>query len=410
MKRGKWGTITLAAMLSLTLAGCGGGAATSTPAAPAASGAPAKTEGGSKEQIVVGYIGALSGNSAPMGIPGKNGIEIAVESINAAGGINGKQIKFVALDDKADPATSATQAQKLINDDKAVAIIGGPNSGTVKANAQVIAQYGVPELIAIAMEDTLIDKSSPTFKSTFSMTENNSYDIRAVAQYIKSKGYKKIGVIADNTAYGQGGINSIKDIMAKEGVEIGLTIDHAVAAKDLTAQAMKLRDAKVDMVYVYSLGADGALFMKTIKQIGWDVPVVGGRGLNMKSFLDLAGDAANGMILPSVVNTNKPAAQEFVKKYDAKYNDDPAHVYSILGYDAMYMLAEALKKTDGKGGQELITALEGLKDVPTASGGKEHKASFAADKHIAPTENFIVFNVVKDGQFTMLTDDIKSGW
>jgi len=343
MKKQKtWNILLASALVSFLLTACGSGntennsassAGTSGESSSANNTAEQAADSGSADEIVIGYIGALSGNSAPMGIPGKNGIELAVESINESGGINGKKVKLVALDDKADPATSATQAQKLIIDDKAVAIIGGPNSGTVKANSQVIAQYGVPELIAIAMEDTLIDPNSPTYKSTFSMTENNSYDIRAVAQYIKANGYKKIGVIADNTAYGQGGIASIKSIMEQEGVEIGMTVDHPVATKDLTAQAMKLRDANVDLVYVYSLGADGALFMKTIKQIGWDVPVVGGRGLNMKSFVDLAGDAANGMILPSVVNPNKPAAQEFIQKYDAKYNDDPAHVYSILGYD-----------------------------------------------------------------------------
>ena len=166
---------------------------------------------GSDQEIVIGYIGALSGNSATMGIPGKNGIELAVDEINESGGINGKRIKFIPLDDQADPAISATQAEKLINDDRAVAIIGGPNSGTIKANSQVIAQYGIPLLIAIGQEEHLIDPSANTYPTTFSMTENNSYDIRAVANFMKSNGYNNIGVIADNSAYGQGGITKYSE-------------------------------------------------------------------------------------------------------------------------------------------------------------------------------------------------------
>jgi len=402
--------------LSLIVIGCGtqsGGEKPAGSGAPAGSAAPAASQapaGSDKNPIVIGYIGALSGNSAAMGIPGKNGMDMAVEELNANGGINGSPIKFVALDDKADPATSATQAQKLINEDKAVAILAGPTSGAVKANSQVISQYGVVELVAIAMEDTLIDPNSPTHKTTFRYNVDNSYDIRAIAQLMKSKNYKKIGVIADNTAFGQGGLASIKKIMETEGIEIVQSVDHPVAAKDMTAQVLKLRDAKVDAVYVYSLGPDGALFMKTVKQVNWTVPIIGGRGLNMKSFLDLAGDAANGLITPGIVTTNKPSAQEFIKKYDAKFDDDPTHSYSTLGYDSIMVLAEALKKTNGKGGEELIKAMESLKDIPTIAGGKDHKASFTAEKHNAANENFIVFNEVKDGKFQMLTDDVVTGW
>jgi branched-chain amino acid transport system substrate-binding protein len=413
MKKMIWNALLLAVLMTVGAAcGSGAGEQTNSTGEPADSAgqSPGAAVGEAAEKIKIGYIGALSGGSATMGIPGKNGIELAVEEINSSGGINGKMVELIALDDKADPAASATQAQKLINDDKVVAIIGGPNSGTVKANSQVIAQYKVPEIISIAQEDTLIDPESPTFATTFSMTENNSYDVRAISQYMKSQGYQKIGVIADNTAYGQGGIKTIEKIMAEEGIEIAQVVDHPVGVKDLTAQVLKLRGANVDAVYVYSLGPEGALFMKTTKQVNWSVPVVGGRGLNMKAFVDLAGDAANGMVLPSVVDASKPAAQEFIRKYDEKYGDDPAHVYSVLGYDAMRILAEALKQTDGAGGAALVQALENLQDFPTVSGGPEHKASYSKDKHYAVNDNFVVFNVVNNGQFEMLTNEVESGW
>jgi len=369
-----------------------------------------QTSSSKGDTINIGYIGALSGGSSTMGVPGKNGIQLAVDKINENGGINGKQINLIAVDDKADPATSATQAQKLINENKVVAIIGGPNSGTVKSNTEVIAQYGVPVIVSIAMNDDLISQDSNTFATTFSMTENNSYDIRALGEFMKANGYKNIGIIADNTAYGQSGRESIKRIMKEKGINVEIEVDHPVGTNDLTAQTLKLRDAGVDAVYVFSLGPEGALFMKTLKQIDWEVPVVGGRGLNMKAFVDLAGDAANGIILPTVINPNKPAAKEFIEKYDSKYDDDPTHVYSSLGYDSMNVLAAALKETDGDGGEKLVEALDTLEGIDTVTGGLEHKASFSKDKHYAPSENFVLFNQVQSGEFVLFTDEIQTGW
>lgn len=395
MKGSKVFSLILFLSIGVFLAGCGSSA----------------TEGkDSDDPIKVGYIGALSGDSSPMGVPGKNGAQLAADKINDDGGINGREVELIAVDDKADPSTSATQAQKLITEDKVVAILGGPSSGTVKSNSEVIAQYGVPELISIAQNDDLVNPESETFDTTFSFTENNSYDIRALAEFIKEKGYKNIGVIADNAAYGQSGTESVKKIMEKKGINVKETVDHSVGANDLTSQTLKLKEADVDAVYVFSLGSDGALFMKTLKQVDWDVPVVGGRGLNMKSFVDLAKDAADGMILPTVINPNKPEAEDFIESYDDKYDDDPTHIYSSLGYDAMHVLAEALKESDGEGEEDLVKALEGLKGISTVTGGDDNTVSFSKDKHYAPDENFVIFNQVEDGDFEFYTDDVKSGW
>jgi branched-chain amino acid transport system substrate-binding protein len=356
----------------------------------------------------VGYIGALSGGSASLGVPGKNGLQLAVDKINAGGGVGGRKVELVAYDDKADPATSATAAQKLITQDQVVAVLGGPNSGTVKANNVIITGAGVPEIVTIAQEDTLIDPKSPGFPLTFRVTEDNSYDVNAIAALFQKRAYKSICVLADATAYGEGGLSSIRTVFDKKGLAVHAVARHPVNATDMTAQALSLRNAGCDSIYLYSLGPDGALFLKTLAQIGWKVPVIGGRGLAAKAFLSLGGAAAEGMVLPGVVDPNKPAGKAFADAYDAKFGptDDPAHVYSALGYDSMMMLAAALKTSGGKGKTDLAHALEKTSLTDAASGRARSSLSFGPDKHQAPSENYLVFNEIRDSTYKFLTADV----
>jgi branched-chain amino acid transport system substrate-binding protein len=389
-------TATVLTGLVLSAAGC------------ATAGSSSADGSGGSGPLKVGYIGALSGGSASLGVPGRNGIQLAVDKLNAGGGVAGRKIDLVAYDDKADPATSATAAQKLITQDKVVAVLGGPNSGTVKANNVIIAGAGVPELVTIAQEDTLIDSKSPGFPLTFRITEDNSYDVDAIAALFKKRAYKSICVLADTTAYGEGGLASIRTVFDKKGLAVHSVARHPVNATDMTAQTLSLRNAGCDSIYLYSLGPDGALFLKTLAQIGWQVPVIGGRGLAAKAFLSLGGAAAEGLVLPGVLDPNKPAGKAFAEAYDAKFGptDDPAHVYSALGYDSMMMLAAALKTSGGKGKADLARALEKTSLTDAVSGRTGSTLSFGPDRHQAPGDKYLVFYEIRDSTYKFLTADV----
>lgn len=361
--------------------------------------------------IKIGYIGALSGGSASMGTPSINGIKMAVEAVNEEGGIDGHELELVALDDKADPATSATAAQKLVSEENVVAILGGPNSGTVKANNVIITGAGVPQLITVAQEDTLVDAANSGFDLTFRVTENNSYDVGAIAGLFEKENYEAICVLADTTAYGEGGLTSIRSVFDERGLDIHSVQQHAVNATDMTSQALGLRDAGCDSIYLYSLASDGALFLNTLAQIGWDVPVIGGRGLAGASFLSLGGAAAEGLVVPGVVDPNKPEGAAFIEAYDARYGaeNDPAHVYSALGYDSVMILAAALRETGGSGGDGLAKAIESTVLTNAVTGRQGSELSFSPDDHQATNENFLVFYEISGGTYKFLTSDVESG-
>ena len=358
----------------------------------------------SNETIKIGFIGALSGNSADMGEPARKGIVLAVEEINAAGGINGKMIELIALDDEANPAKSVIQATKLVQQDKVTAVIGGPNSGTVLVNREVFFKANIPEVISIGTVDKLVDINHPTFKTTFRLSASDSYMMNLMASYVKSKGFKKIGVIADTSGYGQASVITIQKVFSEKGIPVNIVVTHEVAASDLTAQALKLKNSGVELVYVYNLGPDAALFMKTIKQMGWNVTTVGGRGLNMQAFLDLSGKSGDGIIIPCDVDMNKKELIEFKNKFEKIYNPAKNYMFPVMGYDAARIIIEALKISNGEGGDVLIKALESIKDFPVTVGQPGAKLSFGPEKHEGATKGWDVLLTVKNEEFVLFDE------
>jgi branched-chain amino acid transport system substrate-binding protein len=371
------GVGSTAVAVALAVAGC----------APVSSNTSDGPVGGTLE---VGYIGALSGPSSTYGQPALNGMTMAVDEINKAKTLPFK-LKLVGLDDKADPTTSATLASQLVNEDKVVAVIGGPNSGTVKANNPVITDAGVVELISVAQDDSLIDPSLPGYPLTFRLSETSGYDIRATVSLLKAKAYKDLCVVTDTSAYGQGGLASIKKVFDDNNLTIHAVAQHAAGATDLTSQALQLRDAGCDAVYLFDLGPDAALFLKTVKQLSWNVGVIGARGNATSSFISTAGSTADGIAFPSTLDPSRPGVSAFISHYDAKYgvDSDPAHVFSSLGYDSVQMLAAGLKSSGGKGGTKLATALESVKLTTGITGRAGTALTFTAKKHEAPGDNYV---------------------
>jgi branched-chain amino acid transport system substrate-binding protein len=364
------------------------------------------TSGGT---LTVGYIGPLTGGSASLGVTSVDGMQLAVDQLNKSGNL-GFKLKLDAVDDAADAAKSASAAQQMITEDSPIAVIGGPNSGPVQANNPIITGAGVVNLISIAQVDTLVSSTRAGFPLTFRVTETNSYDVQAIASlFVKGK-YKEICAVADTTAYGQGGIATIQTVFKARGLTLAHVVQHEANATDLTSQVLSLRDAGCDSVYLYDLGQDAALFMKTVNQVGWKVPVIGGRALAQQAFISVAGKAGDGIIIPSVIDPTKASAKAFIKAYDAKYgaDSDPAHVFSAIGYDTIQVLAKALEASKGQGGTTLSKALEKT-SITGVTGRVGSTLGFSASKHEAPSKNYLTFWIIKDGKYAFYSNDVASG-
>lgn len=360
----------------------------------------ADTGGLKGEPIQVGYIGALTGGSATMGEPARNGIVLAVEEANADGGIDGRPIELVAFDDEADPARSVAGAQGFIRDDVTM-VIGGPNSPTVLANREVLAEAGIPELISVAQEDGLVDPESPTFDTTFRVTEPNSVDVNVMAQFISQQGCETIDILADDTAYGQGGAETITQVMEETGVTVGEVVSHPPDTDDMTSEALSLQQSGADCIYVFSLGQAAALFFDAAEGVGLEVPTFGGRGLNQSSFLELVGPRDINITMPTVVNPDKPAMQDFIDAYSERFGEERWYMFAALGYDTGRTAVEALRRSGGEGGEALVDALESIDDLEVAVGGEDSVVSFGPDDHEGGAPDWVHTVTVRDGEFVL---------
>ena len=394
------GTIAAALAIgsALVLSGC------STPAASGDGG-----DGGSDKTVRIGYIGPLSGGSASLGVPSKNAMELAVEHVNESGDLD-FTLELITVDDEADATKSSTAAQRMVTEDGVVLVIGGPNSAPVKANNAIITGAGVPNVISIAQSDNLVDPANPGYDLTYRVTENNSYDVNAIVSLFVDGDFDAICMVADTTEYGQNGIAATESVFDANGLDLHATAQHDANATDLMPQVLQLRDADCDAVYLYTLGQDAALFMKTVNQVGWEVPVIGARALAQQAFISIAGTDGDGIIFPSVIDPEKKAAQDFIAAYDAEFgaDSDPAHVFSAVAYDTIQMVAAALKASNGEGGEALVKALQSV-EIEGVSGRTGSTLSWSADKHEAPSEDYLTFWTIKDGKYEFYSSDISSG-
>jgi branched-chain amino acid transport system substrate-binding protein len=363
-------------------------------------------DGGTGKTVRIGYIGPLSGGSASLGVPSLNAMELAVDDLNASGDLD-FTLELVSVDDEADAAKSSTAAQRMVTEEGVVLVIGGPNSAPVKANNAIITGAGVPNVISIAQSDALVDSANAGYDLTYRVTENNSYDVDGIVSLFVAGDYDTICMVADTSEYGQNGIAATETVFADNGLELAATAQHDANATDLTPQVLQLRDANCDAVYLYDLGQDAALFMKTVHQVGWDVPVIGARALAQQAFISIAGADGDGIIFPSVIDPEKQAAQDFIAAYDAKYGEDsdPAHVFSAVAYDTILMVADALKTSGGEGGDALVKALQSV-EIEGVSGRAGSTLSWSADKHEAPSEDYLTYWTIKDGKYAFYSSDL----
>jgi branched-chain amino acid transport system substrate-binding protein len=301
------------------------------------------------EEVKIGFAGPMTGAQAHYGADFQNGITLAVETENATKPvIGGKQIKFVldSQDDQADPRTGTTVAQKLV-DDGIKGMLGHFNSGTTIPASRIYANAGIPQ-IAMA---TAPEYTQQGFKTTFRMMTSDTQQGSVAGTFaVKTLGMKKIAVVDDRTAYGQG----LADQFAKAAKAAGGTIidreytnDKAVDFKSILT---KLKAQKPDLIYYGGADSQAGPMVKQMKTLGITAPLMGGEMVHTPTFLQIAGDAANGTVasLAGLPLDEMPGGKDYVTKYKQRFGQD-VQTYSPYAYDgamAMFAAMKAANSTD----------------------------------------------------------------
>lgn len=326
-----------AAMLMFTLAGC--------------KTEEKKTDTMSKEPIKVGAVLSVTGVNAPLGDPEKKVLEMEVEKINKNGGVNGAKIELLVEDDESDAAKAVTALNKLIKTEKVVAVIGGSGSTPTLAMKPITSKEKVSQITLAAGNQITKDD----YKWIFRTAHNEVFVIEKALDYLsgKLKG-KKLAVLYDSNAYGQGGYDQIKAFAPKKNMNIVSAEKYESAATDLTTQLTNIKSADPDYLIIWGTNPAPAIAVKNMKQLGMSIPVLCSQGIANKKFIELAGDAANGVVfpagyvlIPDDVPSNspqRPAIDGLVKDYKAKYNGESPNSFAAHAWDAFNILVKAIEK------------------------------------------------------------------
>ena len=352
MRNSMFKVAPLAIAAAVALAACG-----KKEEAPAPKAEPAKAAEAPAEVIKIGHVGPLTGGIAHLGKDNENGARLAVEEINAAGGlkVGDKTYKFelVAEDDKADPKEGTLAAQKIV-DSGAVAVVGHLNSGTTIPASKIYADASVTQVSPSATNPKYTEQG---FKTAYRVVANDNQQGAVLANYAaETLKAKTIAIIDDRTAYGQGLADVVEKVAKEKGIKVVAREFTNDKATDFNAILTKVRGAKPDVVMYGGMDATAGPMAKQMKQLGLKSTLLAGDGVCSPEFIKLAGDAA-GMLHCSMAGeaVEKMAkGAEFVDKYKKRFNAD-VQIYSPYSYDAVYAIADAIKRA-GKADRAAITA------------------------------------------------------
>lgn len=322
----------------------------------------------SAESITLGVSGPLTGPNARYGAQWKKGFDLALEEINGKGGINGRKLEYAFEDSQSDPKQSVVVAQKFVADSKIIVELGDFSSGASMAASQIYQRGG---LVQFGFTNSHPDFTKAGGDYTWSNSVTQTQAAPALADFaIKDLGLKKLGVFYLNTDWGKTTYDLFIQRAKELGAEIVASQAYLADEKDFRSALTSVRDANPDGIVLISYQADGALIVSQLREVGLNVPIVGGGSLQSPDFLKLGGQAVEGAyVLGEFLPTDPdPAVKAFVDKYKAKYNEEP-DLFAVHAYDTIILIAEAIK-LGGPTRQGVHDALPKLKDVPSVTNGK----------------------------------------
>jgi branched-chain amino acid transport system substrate-binding protein len=355
------------------------------------------------QEIKVGLSGPFTGGSSSMGVSMRDGVKLAVQEINKAGGVLGKQIKLIERDDEAKNELGVQIAQELINKEQVVATLGFINTGVAQAAQRFYQEAEIPVLNNVAT-GSILTKQWPDAKVNyvFRNAANDTIQSSMIAEEaVKRQGFKKPAILADSTNYGQLGREDLTNALGKMDIKPVAVEKFNIGDTDMTAQVLKAKEAGADVILTYAIGPELAQIANSMAKLGWKVPMIGSWTLSMASFIDTAGPNGDGAMMPQtfIQTPNTPKRKAFIEAYQKAYNIDrmPSPVSAAQGYDSAYLLAAAItqaKSTDGKKIKEALenlqTKIEGVVTI--------YDKPFTATDHEAVSPNIPVFGLVKGGR------------
>ena len=351
----------------------------------------------SSKEIKIGLLNEMTGGNATIGTAAANGAKLAIKEINANGGLLGKQIKAVVADNKSEPSEAANAMTKLLTQDRVVAVTGTFSSSNAIAAASVAEANKSPYLVAGATNPkvTVDEKTKNVKKYIYRVCFIDPFQGTVAANFAaKDLKVKKAAMLVDNSSdYSKGLAEFFETALKKEGGEIVANEAYLQKDTDFKATLTKIKSKGAEVLYVPGYYEEVGKIVKQAREMGITVPIIGADGWDSPKLVEIASvSALNNTYFTNhySVEDTSPKAQAFVDAYTKEYGQKP-EALAVLGYDAVYVLADAIKRANSTDSAKIIEALADTKDFPAISGVTTINKTHDADKNAVVIE-------MKDGK------------
>jgi branched-chain amino acid transport system substrate-binding protein len=340
-------------------------------------------------KVRVGVFMSLTGSTANFGISSTNGIKMAADEINAAGGINGKQVELNIQDDRSDAQEAATIVTKFVTQDAVHAILGEVASSRSIAAAPIAQNAKIPMLTPSSTNPEVTRKGDYIFRSCFIDPVQGA----AIAQFAaRTLGAKRAAIMVDRkNDYSTGLEKFIGQTFTKLGGQIVVTQSYQEGDQDFNAQLTSIKGSNPEVIFVPGYYNDVGLIAKQARDKGMNVPLLGGDGWDAEQLYKIGGTALNGSFFSNHYSPydSDPQVQKFVSNYKARYNSLP-DALAATAYDAAHIMFDAIKRASSLEGKAIRDALAATKDFPGVTG----KVTFNENRDAVKP---IVMIEIKDG-------------
>ena len=344
------------------------------------------------EPILLGVSGPLTGPNAQYGAQWKKGFDLALDEVNGKGGVKGRPLQYQFEDSQADPRQTVAIAQKFVSDPKIVVELGDFSSTASMAASAIYQRAGLVQFGFTNSHPNFTKGGDYIWSSSVSQADETP----RLAKYASELGFKKLAVLYLNTDWGRTSQTLFTSAAKSLGADVVAVEGYQPDEKDFRSTLVRVRDANPDVVVLISYYADGALIARQIRSVGLKTPILANGSIYSPKFIELAGDAANGVFSETnfFPGETRPEVQNFVTKFRARYNEDP-DTFNAVAYDTIVLMSQVFDKF-GTDRAAIRDGLAKITDVPSVIFGK---ATFDPQtRRVAGAR--AVYLVVKDGKFT----------
>jgi branched-chain amino acid transport system substrate-binding protein len=339
-----------------------------------------KQGGGSANEILVGEFASLTGKEATFGQSSHEGTVLAVEELNAAGGVLGKKINLVTEDNQSKPGESANAVNKLIAKDGAVAILGEVASSRSLEAAPICQKDGVPQISPSSTNPKVTETGDYIFRVCFIDPFQGTVMANFAKKTLKAQ---KIAIFTDvKSDYSKGLAKFFKEAFTAAGGQIVAELDFNGGDKDFKGQLTTIKGAGPEGVFVPGYYTDAALICIQAKEIGLNVPLFGGDGWESEKLTEIGKQAVEGTYFSTHYSPDAggPKGKAFVDAYKKRYNGKLPDAMAALGYDSAMILADAIKRANSTEGAKIRDTLAATKDYDAVTGKITINAKRDAEK------------------------------